>query len=402
MSGIELLVRPHERNEGLGIAQVDDIVRETRQHMDGLDLVARDLELPYLVAADAALLDEPAPRDDDEKFPLAVMPMLPFRDARLGDVHAELPALLRLEKLGEAAARILVHLEGKGRLLPGKIGKIGRIQLLCKTSRRDLGKNERLGLHTESLQKIGDLPQRHLMGDRHIAIAAVGVRNGGKAVEPTAVLLPFERIQHLLHQIVDVKKFELGIAVVDPDGQIVGDVMAKGRHGTVIVGAAPLAEEVGETIDEHFGARLARIGKEQLLPRLLAAAVVAVVSADERRLDGRGKHHGAGVAALFERRKQLRRKTEVARHELGGVLRAVDARKMKDEICLLAVLCELFLGRIEVVLADLADLQSGAGTILIVADIFERFRQILPHEPLRTGNENVHFVFSLRSSASSS
>ena len=119
MSGIELLVRPHERNEGLGIAQVDDIVRETRQHMDGLDLVARDLELPYLVAADAALLDEAVPRDDDEEFPLAVMPMLPFRDARLGDVHAELPAILRLEKLGEASARILVHLEGKGRLLPG-------------------------------------------------------------------------------------------------------------------------------------------------------------------------------------------------------------------------------------------------------------------------------------------
>ena len=338
VGGIKLFVRPHERNEGLGIAQVDDIMRKTRQHMDGLDLLARDFELPYLVTADAALLDEPAACNDDEEFPLAVMPMLPFRDARPRDVHAELSALLRLEKLGKAAARILVHLEGKGRFLLGKIGKIGRIQLLCKAPRRDLGKDERLRLRTETLQKIDDLPQRHLMGDRHIAIAAVGVRNGGKAFESAAVLLPFERIQHLLYQIVDVEKLELGIAVVDPDGQIVGDVMAEGRHGAVIVGAAPLAEEVGETIDEHFGARLARIGKEQLLPRLLAAAVVAVVSADERRLDGRGKHHGAGVAALFERRKQLRRKTEVARHKLGRILRTVDARKVKDEICLLAIL----------------------------------------------------------------
>ena len=94
MSGIELFVCPHERNEGLGIAQVDDIVRETRQHMDGLDLVARNLELPHLVAVDAPFLDEPVTRNDDEELPLAVMPMLPLRDVGLGDVHTKLPALL--------------------------------------------------------------------------------------------------------------------------------------------------------------------------------------------------------------------------------------------------------------------------------------------------------------------
>lgn len=108
--GIELLVRPHEGDEGLRFAQIDDVVRIAGQHMHCLDLLTRDLELPNLVAADAPLLDEPVPRDDDEELPLAVVPMLPLRDAGLRDVHAELPALLRLEKLCKAAARIRVHL----------------------------------------------------------------------------------------------------------------------------------------------------------------------------------------------------------------------------------------------------------------------------------------------------
>ena len=232
------------------------------------------------------------------------------------------------------------------------------------------------------------------MGDRHITIAAVLGRHGCKAVEPAAVLLPFERIQHLLHQIVDIEKFKLGIAVVDPDGQIVGGVMAKGRHGAVIVGAAPLAEEVGETIDKHFGTRLGGIAEKQLLPRLLAAAVVAVVSADKRRLDRRGQHHGTSVMMPFERCEQLQREAEVARHKLGGMLRAVDTCQMKDEICFLAILVQLFLRRIEIVLVNLIDLERRTGAILIIAKVFKRLRQIFPYKPLRPGNENVH-LFAL-------
>ena len=139
------------------------------------------------------------------------------------------------------------------------------------------------------------------MRRRHIAIATDLGGHGCKAVKFAAVLFPFQCIQHLLHQIVDVEKLQLCTAVVDADGQIVGDVVAESRHGAVVVGAAPLAEEVGEAVDEHLRARFRGIAEKQLLPRLLAAAVVAVVSADERRLNGRGQHHRAGVVMLFER-----------------------------------------------------------------------------------------------------
>ena len=159
-------------------------------------------------------------------------------------------------------------------------------------------------MRAEALQKIDDLPQRHLVRRRHITIATVLSRHGCKAVELTAMLLPLQSVQHLLHEIVDVEKLKLRTAVVDADGQIVSDIVAESRHGAVVIGAAPLAEEVGETIDKHFGARLGGIAEKQLLPRLLAAAVVAVVSADERRLDGRGQHHGTSVTMPFERCEQ--------------------------------------------------------------------------------------------------
>ena len=67
---------------------------------------------------------------------------------------------------------------------------------------------------------------------------------------------------------------------------------------------------------------------------------------------------------------------------------------MKDEIGLLAKFVQLFLGSVEVVFVDIVDLKRGAGAVFMIAKVFERLRQISPHEPLRTGNENVH-LFAL-------
>lgn len=76
------------------------------------------------------------------------------------------------------------------------------------------------------------------------------------------------------------------------------------------------------------------------------------------------------------------------------MLRAIDARQMKDEIGLLAKFVQLFLRSVDVVLVDIVDLKRGTGAVFMIAKVFERLRQISPHEPLRTGNENVH-LFAL-------
>ena len=52
-------------------------------------------------------------------------------------------------------------------------------------------------------------------------------------------------------------------------------------------------------------------------------------------------------------------KSEIALHELGVVLRAVNSRQVKHEIRFFAILVQLFFGRIEIVFVDLIDMQIG-------------------------------------------
>ena len=108
-----------------------------------------------------------------------------------------------------------------------------------------------------------------------------------KAVELAVVLLAFEAGKHLVHEVVDVEELELHAGVVDGVGQVVGEGVAEGGHGAVVVGPAPFAEEVREAEHQHAGARLLAVLQEQILPRLLAAAVFAVAkAAGERGLLG--------------------------------------------------------------------------------------------------------------------
>ena len=78
MRRIKHLVAIHHRDQVLGIGEVDDIVRIPRQHVDALDVVARDLELddPAFRVVEVALLDEAVPTDHNEELPLGVVPVL--------------------------------------------------------------------------------------------------------------------------------------------------------------------------------------------------------------------------------------------------------------------------------------------------------------------------------------
>ena len=67
---VELLVRPHQRDKILRLAQIDDIVGAARQHMNGLRLLAPHLKFQHLITADAALLNQGVACNNNEKLPL--------------------------------------------------------------------------------------------------------------------------------------------------------------------------------------------------------------------------------------------------------------------------------------------------------------------------------------------
>ena len=86
MLRIEDFVRPHDGYKVFRIAQVDDVVGVTREHMDGLDLFSAYLELEHLFTPDPTLLNEPVTGNHDKEFPFTVVPvLLPFRNAGLAD-----------------------------------------------------------------------------------------------------------------------------------------------------------------------------------------------------------------------------------------------------------------------------------------------------------------------------
>ena len=163
-------------------------------------------------------------------------------------------------------------------------------------------------------------------------------------------------MDHLLDKVVDVEQFEFYRRVVDGDGEVVGDVVAEGGYGTIIIGTAPFAVEVGETIHQYFGTCFFTILQEQVLASLLAATVFAIAeAASQGGLLGAGKHHGASVLMSFQRVEQSGGEAEVTLHELVIVLGAVDASEIEHEVALLAPCVELLGSGVEVVFEDFLD-----------------------------------------------
>ena len=99
--GVEEFVGPHEGDKGLCVRKVDDVVGVAGEHVDGFDLVARDLEVEDFVCSHLALLDEGFATHHYEELPLCVVPVLAFGHAWVGDVHAELAVAQCFYELSE-------------------------------------------------------------------------------------------------------------------------------------------------------------------------------------------------------------------------------------------------------------------------------------------------------------
>ena len=69
MIWVKLLVCPHQGDKILRVRQVDDVVRPAGDHVNGFDLIARNLKRYSLVGVDIALLNQRSAGYNDEKLP---------------------------------------------------------------------------------------------------------------------------------------------------------------------------------------------------------------------------------------------------------------------------------------------------------------------------------------------
>ena len=231
------------------------------------------------------------------------------------------------------------------------------------------------------------------MGNGRGAVAPGRRQNRIHTVKLAVMLPALQRRDHLVHQIVDVQQLQLYAGVVHRDGQVVGIVVAEGGHGGIVVGTAPFSEQVGEAVHQHFCPGFGGIREKQLLPRLLAPAVLAArIAPHHGRLNGGRQHHGAGVTVLFQRVQQRGSKAEISLHELFLILRAVDAGKIEHEVRLPAGRFQQRRVGVDVVEVQLPHRKSRMGLVTAVPDALQRRRQIFAHKSGRAGNQNVHAI----------
>lgn len=207
------------------------------------------------------------------------------------------------------------------------------------------------------------------------------------------MLLPQQGAQHLVDEVVDVEELQLHRGVVHGVGAAVGDGVAERGDGGVVARAAPLAVEVGEAVDEHGRPRALRVLPEQALPRELRLAVDrSLEAARQARLRGAGEHDGALIPVALKGVQQRGGEPEVALHELGLVLGAVDADQVEDEVGAGAVVLQLSERRVDVVPHYLEGQQArvSLAAVLAVADVLQRAAEVLPDEAPRAGDEDAH------------
>ena len=243
-----------------------------------------------------------------------------------------------MHQFSEGATVVHVHFEGVLKFVRRQIGQVQGVQLLSKGTVRHLGHHERSRLCLELLQQVNDFAQRDLVGHRNTTIAAIFFQDSLHTVKLTVLFFAFQQVKHPFYKIVDVQQLQLGAAVIDGEGLIIGNCPTEGADSTVVLGAA-VSHQVHKAIDSHLCLGLLSILEEQLLASLLAAAVLAVAKAAcQRGLNGGGQHDGRLVVVLFQAVQQVGCKAEVALHEILRILRTIHTSQIEHKVCLTAVL----------------------------------------------------------------
>lgn len=336
-------------------------------------------------------LDGGGAGDHQEPLPLAHVPVVALGDAGLRDVDRDLAALRRAQELGERASFIHVGLKAVGEAARLVVGKERAPEFLGEGALGKVRHRKRLAAVAEAAQQVDDLAQGPHVGFRDVAEPVA--LDALQPLVAAAMLVSEQGAQHLVHQVVDVEELELDIGVVHGVGAAVGDGVAEGRDGGVVARAAPLAVEVGEAVDEHRGAGALTILPEQALPSELRLTVGrSLEAARQARLRGAGEHDGARVPVALQGIEQRGGEAEVALHELGLVLGAVDAGQVEDEVGAGTEVVKLVGGGVDVALHDLEGQQGLVfrAAVLAVPYVLQRAAEVPPHEAPRAGDEDAH------------
>ena len=244
------------------------------------------------------------------------------------------------------------------------------------------------------MQQVHNLAEGRPVRRGHIAVLAVLDREHPQTVEVAAVLLAAKAADHLVHQVVDVQQFQLHRRVVDRVRQIIGNGVAEGRDGGIVVGPAPLAEQVREAVHQHLGAGVLAVAEKQFLADFLRAAVLGVSEpARERGLLGARQHDRASVAMGLQGIQQGRCEPEVPFHELRDVLGPVHPRQIEHEVRLRAPAVQLLRRGIEVVLIYFRDGDAVVAGFP-VADVFQLCAQVPSYESPGAGNQYLHRIIA--------
>ena len=303
--------------------------------------------------------------------------MLALSNSRLGDVYTHLTAVKRVQEFRERASCIHIHLVVVDGFLLWEVREIGGHQLVAEATLRE-------GNHVDAVlvgccigtlvDDVNDFTEGGLVGDWAVAvqvifrtriarIARIICRYGIEPVIDTVVGFAFEGGYHLIYKVIDVEELHFHTSVIDLYGKVVGDIIAEGGDGGIVVGAAPFAEEVRETIDEHLSSCLLAVFEHQFLTSFLALAVFACAETTGKGgLDGATDHHRAVVLVLLEGVEQDGGESEIALHEFLRVFGAVHACKVEHEVAFFAPIIELL----------------GSGVYVVFIDGFDRLREIVP------------------------
>ena len=242
------------------------------------------------------------------------------------------------------------------------------------------------------LDDINDFAKGGFVGYWHEIVTAIGCGNGFYSIELATAAFALEGVDELIDKVIDVEELHLHGAVVDLDGKVVGDVVAEGGDGGVVVRTTPFAEEVRESIDEDFGACLLGILEHEFLACLLALAVLGGAEATcKGGLDGAADHDRTGVVVFLEGVEQYGGETKIAFHELLRILRTVDTGKVEDEGAVLTPAVELLGSGIDVIFIDGFDrLREVVPLGLAITDVLELSTEVSSYKTFGSGNENFH------------
>jgi len=274
----------------------------------------------HFCSPDLSELDQGLPADHQELLILGMVPMVALGDSALGDVHRELAAFSSTKNLGEAAAVVGVHLQRIAELAFRQVAQVGAVQHLLEAVTH-IGYREGCPALPECLEELHNSSQLHRM-------------DGGDLAE--IVLnqdITLECREESLDHIIDVHQAHDHLRVVDRDGKVPCDVVAEGGYRTVVVGPAPLAEDVGKAEYIHDRARLLGIAEEQVLTGLLAPSIRVV----QLCLDGRGDEHRAGIVVPLQGGKQGVGEAEVALHEFLLLLGPIYSGKVENKFTVLGI-----------------------------------------------------------------